>query len=122
MKEILKKLEDASYELTGEPSEENAANALISINDAILLINSIILKNKWIPITEHLPELEQTVLLLDDWESSSSNKNYKDIRVGHLSAFTTRKNIDGLLYNEYEWKGTEFAFNITHWMPLPELP
>lgn len=45
----------------------------------------------------------------------------EDIRVGYLREFVTRKSSSGLVTIE-EWGGTEFAFNITHWMPLPKPP
>lgn len=75
---------------------------------------------EWISIKDKLPELDETVLIFDDWKSSDGSR-IKDIRVGHLSEFTTKKTSSGITHN-CEWKGTEFAFNITHWMPLPTPP
>lgn len=67
----------------------------------------------WIPVSEGLPEFEQDVLLYD--------KFYEGVfRVGHLSELTTFKTRNGISHS-YEW-GTEFAFDITHWMPLPAPP
>jgi hypothetical protein len=76
--------------------------------------------NGWVAIKERLPELEQDVLLFDDWKTTDGERR-QDIIVGHLSEFTTRKTSEGLTYY-CEWRGTEFAFNITHWMALPEPP
>lgn len=76
--------------------------------------------NCWVAISEQLPEMEQDVLLFDDWKTMEGEPR-KDIRVGYLSEYTTRKTSDGVV-NSCEWKGTEFAFNITHWMRLPEPP
>jgi hypothetical protein len=76
--------------------------------------------SEWISVKDKLPELEQYVLLFDYWKSSEG-KEYKDMRVGYLDEYTTRKTSEGLTHS-LEWKGTEFAFNITHWMPLPQPP
>ena len=75
---------------------------------------------EWISIKDELPEIEEFVLLFDDWQSSSGEK-YKDVRVGYLDSFTTMKSSQGI-DRSCVWGGTEFAFNITHWMPLPEPP
>jgi len=76
--------------------------------------------NEWVDVNERLPELDESVLLFDDWKSTEG-KEYKDIRIGHLSQFTTSKSSTGI-QNYCEWGGTESAFNITHWMPLPPNP
>lgn len=74
----------------------------------------------WVAVTERLPELDENVLLFDDWKTTDGEQR-KDVRIGYLSEFTTRKTSDGLSHY-CEWRGTEFAFNITHWMALPEPP
>ena len=71
----------------------------------------------WISVKDKLPELDQDVLLYDDWQTDKKG----DMRVGHLSEYTTRKTSSGIDHF-CDWGGTEFAFNITHWMPLPEPP
>lgn len=76
--------------------------------------------NGWIKVEDQLPEIEQEVLLFDDWKTTDGESR-KDIRVGYLSEFTTRKDAYGIK-NSCEWGGTEFAFNITHWMKLPSPP
>lgn len=78
------------------------------------------MKIEWINVEDRLPELEQSVLLFDDW-LTVDKENRKDIRIGYLSEIRTSKSINGII-NKLEWSGTEFAFNITHWMPLPEPP
>lgn len=75
---------------------------------------------EWISVKDRLPELEENVLLFDYWKSVSGEQ-MEDIRVGYLREFVTRKSSSGLVTIE-EWGGTEFAFNITHWMPLPKPP
>ena len=74
---------------------------------------------EWISVKDRLPALDETVLLFDYQEMWGDYNT--DVRVGYLSEFTTRKNSDGIV-NYPEWGGTEFAFNITHWMPIPEPP
>lgn len=76
--------------------------------------------NCWVAVVDKLPELEKEVLLFDDWKTHTG-EDRKDIRVGYLESFTTIKTREGIRHN-CEWKGTEFAFNITHWMPLPPPP
>lgn len=76
---------------------------------------------EWINVNDRLPEFDEKVLLFDDWEATDSKTKYKDVRVGYLAEYTRRKTSDGV-YTSIEWGGTEFAFNITHWMPQPEPP
>jgi hypothetical protein len=75
---------------------------------------------EWIPVSERLPELEEDVLLLDDWETIGKERK-QDIRVGYLYSTTAYKTSSGV-NNDCEWRGTEYAFNITHWLPLSVLP
>lgn len=75
---------------------------------------------EWIKVTERLPDLEENVLLFDKWKSKDGTIN-EDQRIGYLREFTTRKSKDGTVHS-CEWGGTEFSFNITHWMPLPTPP
>lgn len=77
------------------------------------------LSQDWVKVEDRLPELDKEVLLFDDWRKKEGKPG--DIRTGYLSEFTTRKTSEG--EKKYcEWGGTEFAFNITHWMPLPQNP
>lgn len=75
---------------------------------------------RWVAISERLPEMEVDVLLFDDWKTSDGERR-QDMKVGYLSEFTTRKTAEGISHS-CEWRGHEFLFNITHWMPLPEPP
>ena len=74
----------------------------------------------WISVEDRLPELDETVLLFDDWQTREG-KEYKDVRVGYLSSFTTMNTSKGISHN-CEWRVIGFAFNITHWQPLPNPP
>ena len=75
---------------------------------------------EWIAITDRLPELEVQVLVYDQWESMDG-EIMEDMRVAYLSEYTTRQN-SSCITSICEWAGCEFAFNITHWMPLPKPP
>jgi hypothetical protein len=44
----------------------------------------------WVAVSERLPELDKNVLLFDDWKTTDGEQR-KDIRIGYLSDFTTRK-------------------------------
>jgi len=79
------------------------------------------LQQEWIPVEVRLPEIEEDVMLLDCWKTTDGKEDRVDIRIGHLESFTTIKSSAGLQYS-CEWAGTEYAFNITHWRPLPPLP
>lgn len=66
---------------------------------------------KWIPVTERLPELECHIYSVDVMFYHTDN----DIRIGYLN------------FETGNWKDREsrviFAKNdVTHWMPLPETP
>lgn len=77
---------------------------------------------EWISVKDRLPEFEKSVLLFDKWQTSTAPFEIReDVRTGYLIEVVTRKTSDGIV-NYPEWGGTEFAFNITHWMPLPEPP
>lgn len=75
---------------------------------------------KWISVKDHLPEFDKEVLLWDDWKTREG-ETFQDCRVGYLKEVRTTKTSEGI-QNYAEWGGTEFAFNITHWMPLPKPP
>jgi len=78
-------------------------------------------KSKWISVEDRLPEFEKDVLLFDDWKTTDGNEIRQDVRVGYLKEVSSYKSNSGIV-NNCEWGGMEFAFNITHWQPLPEPP
>ena len=61
--------------------------------------------DKWIPVSERLPELDQDVLAIVD----------DDIVIGDF-----RQEWDGEIYFSRDEVGS--TRYVTHWMPLPELP
>ena len=65
------------------------------------LIDAGVTIQKWIPVTERLPEPLTIVFIWD-----STNKRATD-------AYMTRHK---------EWVGISMSHEVTHWMPLPELP
>lgn len=74
-------------------------------------------KQKWIPVTERLPEIWEPVLV--------KYLNYND-GSAHPTYVDTAVLLDGNVW--YWWEGdigdcdNEVKCTITHWMPLPEPP
>ena len=101
-----------------EISEDVFLTAVEAYSSASNGANPIVIR--WVAISERLPEMEVDVLLFDDWKTSDGERR-QDMKVGYLSEFTTRKTAEGISHS-CEWRGHEFLFNITHWMPLPEPP
>ena len=58
-------------------------------------------EQKWIPVTERLPEPFDAVLIFDGTDNVVT------------SAYMTRHK---------EWVGIRMRNNVTHWMPIPEPP
>ena len=89
--QLMKQAADAIEELTSE--NESLAK---SVSEA-----SEILRRRWIPVTERLPEVRQVVLITDGI----------DVGTGWMNQ---------------GWWNTSFADiqrdDVTHWMPLPEPP
>ncbi len=71
----------------------------------ILYIMENIVENKWVPVSEKMPEIGKTILFIED------NKGHITIHIG-------------CIYNN--WNSIHYGMdgneNITHWMPIPELP
>jgi hypothetical protein len=63
----------------------------------------------WISVKDKLPELGESVLLIDAYESQY---------VGWLHEFTTSSSI----HWQYSYCCGCAATSVTHWMPLPEPP
>ena len=82
--------------------------------------------NKWIPVTERLPEDDSSVP-----KYKSKNLNFATVLVCGRAKGVTMANrvnveptghphLDKFATNGWEWsKGNE---DVTHWMPMPELP
>lgn len=75
--------------------------------------------NKWIPVTERLPELWQDCFVLVkmkyDWEEDYEYNVDAGCYVGengYIDSFNT--------YND--WNEGQDYIHVTHWMPLPEPP
>jgi hypothetical protein len=90
----LKEAADAIEEL----SRENESLAK-SVNEA-----SDILRRRWIPVTERLPEDRVEVL----------------VSSGMFAPFIEVAFYDGLFYSA--WDGETEIAAVTHWMPLPQPP
>ena len=68
---------------------------------AVHLIANGVTVQKWIPVSERLPEPFTIVFIWD-----STNKRVTD-------AYMTR---------HMEWVGISMSHEVTHWMPIPEPP
>ena len=62
-------------------------------------------KQRWIPVSEMLPEIDKEVLIYD---------GYREMVVGWLEGFHRYKYFR---FRDERWHG-----EVTHWMPLPESP
>lgn len=85
----------------------NFLDAQPIVDDADHLIANGVTVQRWIPVTERLPEVGVWVLTLSKWGHIMDRKLYK---------YMTNDDVvfqpDGLLPQK----------DITHWMPLPMLP
>lgn len=64
-------------------------------------------KNGWISVSERLPETTD-VYLVNAVHRYNKSDGYRSIQVR--------------FFFEDEWQGLHDLYEITHWMPLPELP
>jgi len=62
-------------------------------------------RQRWIPVSEMLPEIDKEVLIYD---------GYREMVVGWLEGFHRYKYFR---FRDERWHG-----EVTHWMPLPEPP
>lgn len=91
------------------------------------------MNNKWIPVSERLPEPEINVLI---WQSYREDAPYSNITIGHLhqesdlrrkpywtwiayGADMVHPKIEAWHRADFICPGGEF---VTHWMPLPQPP
>lgn len=69
--------------------------------------NSCKKRNSWIPVTERLPEKDTIVLCYKDGQR----------RLGYYLGANYGKGVAAFRHKKDQW-----AFGVTHWMPLPEPP
>ena len=76
------------------------------VEDELPAADVRLVRTRWIPCSERLPEIGVTVLTLDKYK--------------HVASRTRKSYVDGTPY--FYPDGLEPGRHITHWMPLPELP
>ena len=103
--ELLKLAMDYSYVLREMKSTTTDANEDPFIAMADLLIANGVTIQRWIPVTERLPGICDTVLVCYDFMGG------KAVRI------SDRYGKNGML-----WSGLPNGQKPTHWMPLPEAP
>ena len=87
---------------------EHLATAAASLIERLTAENAALReKQRWIPVTERMPELEVSVLVLD--------------RRGNMIVRTLRRLVSDK-EAVFRPDGLAPRKNITHWMPLPEPP
>lgn len=84
---------DCEYDKYGDDCE---ANAMVDS----LIANGVTIQ-RWIPVTERLPEPFEVVLVYDNIDKYVS---------------------DAYMTIHQEWVGIRAKRDVTHWMPLPEAP
>ena len=72
------------------------------------------MKNNWIKISDKRPEIEEEVLVYEEWFNGEVARTYKTFDVGYIEHLTIRK--DGV---DITWS-TERGITPTHWQPLEE--
>ena len=97
--ELIKRLRECTAEQNGEKTlwyqAADAIEELTAINERQLLEIAVLSKPRWIPVTERLPEKDQTVL------AYCAEDNFCYISRMHQS------------FEDYD---------VTHWIPLPHMP
>ena len=99
-----KLIECLAYDMSCFETEDKKVSQLyVRVDDMVRMINGQPKIGGWIPCSERLPEIEQTVLL---------SLRSLDVSVGF------RANTDGYFYTEGE--GYVLYENVLAWQPLPE--
>ena len=86
-----------------------------------LIANGVTVQ-EWIPVTERLPDVIDTYLVVVkfayDWE-----KEYEiEVDVATYDPYCENTIIDGCWITYNDWNEGQDYLHVTHWMPLPEPP
>ena len=100
----IKRLEALNMAISALREQSSATQRVINTENAL---------NKWIPVTERLPEDEGKVLACYGFDSKHDG-NLGMMFVGTLTYFC--------FDNNPHWQHSSCSLVVTHWMPLPEPP
>lgn len=117
--ELLKLSDACICDLCGEEGALDRVAGVIADN---LIANGVTVQ-EWIPVTERLPEIGDTYLVVVkykyDWEDDYTIDT-------DVAMFHPYDNPDAYIDNRWDtyidWDEGQQYIHVTHWMPLPEPP
>ena len=89
---------------------------------ADLLIASGVTFQKWIPVTERLPDIGGCYLVVVKYKYDFEKEYNYDTDVATFHFGYESKYIDGQWNTYVDWDEGQQYLHVTHWMPLPEPP
>lgn len=78
--------------------------------------------NKWIPVTERLPEIGGCYIVALKYKYDFEKEYTYDTDVATFHFGYDRGYIDGQWNTYVDWDEGQQYLHVTHWMPLPEPP
>jgi len=94
--------------ITAYGIDKNLWNMLLNYRE---VIETLLEERKWIPVSERLPE--DCVRVLTHITNSQINTIVRGFYIHRLQEWRS---------DEVDETHKNFLLNVTHWMPLPELP
>ena len=85
-----------------------------------LIANGVTVQ-KWIPVTERLPEMVTTYLVVVKYKYDWEKEYTIDVDVATYNPYE-KAYIDDCWNTYIDWDEGQQYIHVTHWMPLPEPP